>query len=657
VSVAAAALASLCLVAGLLSSAPARAGQIPTGTGVASLLIFDEDFTFLVNTARGFPVSGPGTTSVDLLGPFPGTVTVAFDPDPVVSYELYIENDTGGRIEGALVVEIPIVQASGGSGGYARVDAQAVDPGGVDLEVQHLPMLFDADASPTQQDTFLIDLVLEVATTGSTLVRETAGPEGIPNAPQNGQYERFAVQLSFALEAGDRGRFGGSASFPDPVGACDDFLDNDGDGKADHAGGDTGCDSSWDSTERVLGQPCDDGFDDDGDGWIDAAFDPGCQDADSATESPECQDGSDNDGDGLIDFDGGSSAGVPGPQQTAPDPHCTSGGAPVGWLDQEYGAPTTTTTTTVVPTTTTTTTTTVVPTTTTTTTVVPTTTTTTTVVPTTTTTTTVVPTTTTTTTTPTTTTAPPATTTSTAPPTTTTTTTPTTTTAPTTTTTTLPTGPQVFELRITDTSDDGEEKPTGAGVGLGSSDLELVTDGSVQTVGLRFDGVTIPPGASIVDAWIQFQVDEATSDPTSLTIRGEKAGNALPFLASDGNISNRPDTNALVSWSPPPWPNVGEQGEAQRTPPLTAIVQEIVSGSGWASGNAMVFTIEGGGERVAEAADGDVTGAALLHVEYDTAPRPPRPTVFCGIGPELAPLLGLLGLARRRAVRRGASSG
>jgi hypothetical protein len=598
-------LASALLLVALFSTASAHAGALPPSTGVASLLIFDENFNFLVNRTRGFSVSGPGAAGVDLLAPFPGTVTVAFDPDPMVSYEFYIENHTGGRIEGALVIEIPIVQAPGGGNGYARMDAQAVDVAGVDLEAQHLPILVDVDASPTKQDTFLSDLVFDVSTGSTTLIRETAGPETIPAAPgAGGKYDRFAVQLSFSLEAGDSGVFGGAASFPNPVGACDDFLDNDGDGLADHAGGDPGCDSSWDSTERVLGQPCDDGFDDDADGLIDVALDPGCTDADSPTESPLCQDGIDNDGDGLIDFDGGVSAGTPGPQQTAPDSHCESGGALVGWLDQEQGtAPSTTTTTT-------------------TTTIAPTTTT----VP------------------------PPTTTIAT-----TTTTTTTTTTAPATTsstTTTLPTGPQVFELRITNGSDDAEEKPTGGGVLLGSSDLELVTDGSIQTVGLRFDGVTIPRGASIVGAWIQFQVDEATSGPTNLTIRGEKVGHALPFLTSNGNLSNRADTNAFASWSPPAWSIVGEQGAAQRTPSLTGIVREIVSGPGWASGNAMVFTIEGSGERVAEAADGDVAGAPLLHVVYDTTPRPPRPTVFCGFGPELAPLLGLLGLARRGRSRR-----
>jgi hypothetical protein len=667
------------LLAVLLSASGSVAGTLPATSGIASLLIFDEDFTFLVDRTRGFPISGPGVAIVDLLDPFPGTVTVAFDPDPVVSYEFYIENDTGGRIEGAVVVEIPIVTSSGGPDGYARMDARAVDAGAVLLEGQHLPILVDLDASPTQQDTFLSDLILEADTTSQTLIRETAGPEAIPNAPQNGQYERMAVQLSFVLEAGDRGRFGGSASFPAPVGACDDFLDNDGDGLADHAGGDPGCDSSWDSTERVLGVACDDGFDDEGDGLVDSAFDPGCQGPASTTESPQCQDGSDNDGDQLIDFDGGASAGVPAAQQTAPDPSCNSGGTPVGWLDQELGGTTTTTTPPTTTTTSTTTTTTTTSTTTSTTTTPPTTTTTSTTTTSTTTTTPPTTTSTTTTTTPpttsttvtttsttvtttsttvttTSTTVTTTSTTVTTPPTTSTTSTTTTvtststSTAPPTTTTTLPAGSQIFELRITDQLDDVEENPTGGRVRPSSSDLEVVTDSSIQTIGLRFAGVAVPADASIEDAWIQFQVDEPTSVTTELTIRGEKVGHALAFQTSDGNVSSRPDTDAFVDWSPPPWLDAGEQGEAQRTPPLTAIVQEIVDRSDWVSGNAMVFVIDGSGERVAEAVDGDATGAALLHIEYSEPrpPRPPRPTVFCGIGPELVPVLGLLGFARAR---------
>ncbi len=330
-------LAAGLLLAALLASPAARAGPFPPATGVASLLIFDASFNVLYSSTDGVPVNGPGALRIDSLGPFPGTMIVSFDPDPMVSYELFIENVSGGRIEGALVLEVPIVQTSGGPPAYSRLDAQAVDPGaGVGLEAQHLPILVDLDASGPNQDTFFSALVLDTDTTSSTPIRLTDGPEPVPNAPRNGKYERLAVQLSFALEPGDRGVFGGSTSFPSPVGGCDDFIDNDGDGLVDHAGGDPGCDSSWDSTERALGLPCDDGFDGDGDGWTDAPFDPGCRNAASATESPQCQDGVDNEGDGYIDFDGGVSAGVPGPQQTAPDPQCKVNGTLVGWRDQEH---------------------------------------------------------------------------------------------------------------------------------------------------------------------------------------------------------------------------------------------------------------------------------------------------------------------------------
>ncbi len=53
-----------------------------------------------------------------------------------------------------------------------------------------------------------------------------------------------------------------------------------------------------------------------------------------------------------------------------------------------------------------------------------------------------------------------------------------------------------------------------------SSDLELVFDTSNQVVGMRFVNLTIPKGATIVNAYLQFKVDETSSETTSLTIRG-----------------------------------------------------------------------------------------------------------------------------------------
>lgn len=94
--------------------------------------------------------------------------------------------------------------------------------------------------------------------------------------------------------------------------ACDDGIDDDGDGLVDAA--DPGCTDAADASEHDPALPCDDGIDDDGDGAPDFPADLGCRDAEWPLEDPQCSDGIENDADGWIDWDG---AGV-GP----PDPQC-----------------------------------------------------------------------------------------------------------------------------------------------------------------------------------------------------------------------------------------------------------------------------------------------------------------------------------------------
>ncbi len=181
-----------------------------------------------------------------------------------------------------------------------------------------------------------------------------------------------------------------------------------------------------------------------------------------------------------------------------------------------------------------------------------------------------------------------------------------------------PPGLAVLEVRVATGSDDAEQSATGS-VSLGSSDLEMVYDGGDQTVGLRFNAVTIPPGATIFNAYVQFQVDEATSVATSLVLRGQETDNAATFSSTTGNISSRSKTTSSVSWVPPTWGTTGQAGLDQRTPNLASIVQEIVNRPGWASGNALAIIMTGTGERVAEAYEGVPSAAALLHVDYSVA--------------------------------------
>ncbi len=177
----------------------------------------------------------------------------------------------------------------------------------------------------------------------------------------------------------------------------------------------------------------------------------------------------------------------------------------------------------------------------------------------------------------------------------------------------------VVESRVAASTDDAEQRVGSTSVSLTSSDLELGTDGSAQTVGMRFVGLAIPPGVPIVDAWLQFQVDEANLDAAAaaLTIRAQAADDAPAFSATANNVAGRATTAASASWAPPPWTTVGAAGPDQRATGLAPLIQEVVNRPGWQSGRALVLLVTGSGQRTAEAFDGSSSGAPLLHVVYD----------------------------------------
>jgi hypothetical protein len=179
-------------------------------------------------------------------------------------------------------------------------------------------------------------------------------------------------------------------------------------------------------------------------------------------------------------------------------------------------------------------------------------------------------------------------------------------------------GTQTVEVRVSASSDDAEQRGSSS-TNLTSTDLELTTDGTVvQVVGIRFRGVSVPAGATITNAYLQFQTDEVSTGASSLTLRAENADNTPTYTAAANNVTSRATTAASVAWSPPDWATVGQAGLGQRTPNLSALVQAVVSRAGWASGNAMALLISGTGRRTAEAFDGVAAAAPLLHIEYTT---------------------------------------
>lgn len=174
------------------------------------------------------------------------------------------------------------------------------------------------------------------------------------------------------------------------------------------------------------------------------------------------------------------------------------------------------------------------------------------------------------------------------------------------------------DIAVATGSDDFEEKVSGGSMASGSSDLEMVMESSEQIIGIRFQGVNIPNGAIVTNAYIQFTVYETGSQTTNLTIKGQADDNPGTFTSSSYNISSRSTTTASVSWpSIPAWNSINVSGPDQQTPNLSVIVQEIVNRGGWSQGNAMVFIISGSGKRVAQSVEKSGSTPAL-HLEWTT---------------------------------------
>ncbi|MEM7371945.1 MAG: DUF6443 domain-containing protein [Bacteroidota bacterium] len=175
-----------------------------------------------------------------------------------------------------------------------------------------------------------------------------------------------------------------------------------------------------------------------------------------------------------------------------------------------------------------------------------------------------------------------------------------------------------LEVQINHPDNDAEENLLNGQTDLHSSDLELVYDKvTPQIVGMRFEGINIPAGAIIEQAYIQFTAEKGHGTNVSLVFRGEDIDDASGFTDFlPNNISSRTKTTNLVNWNPPVWIEE-EAGPAQQTPDLSQVIQEIIDRPGWTNGNAIAILVEGGTKRrEAYAYDGSAVKAPKLIIDY-----------------------------------------
>ncbi len=203
--------------------------------------------------------------------------------------------------------------------------------------------------------------------------------------------------------------------------------------------------------------------------------------------------------------------------------------------------------------------------------------------------------------------------------------------------------------QVKEAFDDMEEWIADGNMDYNSSDLEIgwesptsSSDKEEQLVGIRFADLRIPKGATILNAYIQFTVDEPnkSTDPFDIAVYAEDAANSTAFANVRYNISSRVRTSNFVEWyeenNANLWTVEHEAGEKQRTPNLASLVQEIADKDAWIAGNSISFILSGTGNRTAEAYDGEPTMAPALHITYTLSSGnqdQDAPTGLAGIAP------------------------
>ncbi len=181
-----------------------------------------------------------------------------------------------------------------------------------------------------------------------------------------------------------------------------------------------------------------------------------------------------------------------------------------------------------------------------------------------------------------------------------------------------------FNGQISASADDAEEDfsvLTSGQVALTDVDLDLglgyPSFTSATLVGMRFQGLTIPAGATITSAYVVFTANSNESGGCDLEFWAEDVDDASAFTTNNYNLSNRTRTSASVLWSGVPnWLH----NRTYQTPDLAAIVQEVINCPGWQLGNDFVLLVEGTDRREAWSWDGNPAKAPRFVVHYSFFP-------------------------------------
>ncbi|MBT0585785.1 pilus assembly protein PilY [Alteromonas sp. SM 2104] len=151
--------------------------------------------------------------------------------------------------------------------------------------------------------------------------------------------------------------------------------------------------------------------------------------------------------------------------------------------------------------------------------------------------------------------------------------------------------------------------------GYESTGSELTfRDSANDYVGVRFNNINLPQGATITNAFLEFTAYQTSTGSASMRIEGVNEDDPNDFSPYYRYmLRNKPKTVG-VNWSNIP---AFYKNNVYTSPPVTAIVQQIVNRSGWRPNYEMMFVFSDfDGSRGAYTYKGKPSGSVRLIVEY-----------------------------------------
>jgi hypothetical protein len=179
------------------------------------------------------------------------------------------------------------------------------------------------------------------------------------------------------------------------------------------------------------------------------------------------------------------------------------------------------------------------------------------------------------------------------------------------------TGPRTVTFTVRSATDDVNED----GANFVTSDTTIwIGSGanpSASFAGLRFTGVTIPRGATITSAHLEFYSTRSQWIPLNVQMAADAADNSLAFTTSS-KPSGRPLTtarithNTNINWAANTWYSLDD---------IRPVIQEVVSRAGWQSGNSISLILKGlatgaYSRKYASSFEGNATLSVRLVISY-----------------------------------------